>query len=93
MLKNKLRIHVEETPLSEARAELLNTRSDIAAELYQIDRSGLLDFLTDGRFEAPPLTLDNLVFITNALFMQHPEITAMTPAALLEDIETCARKR
>lgn len=93
MLKNKLRIHVEETPLSEALAELLNTRADIAAELYQIDRSGLLDFLTDGRFEAPPLTLDNLVFITNALFMHHPEITAMTPAALLEDIETCARKR
>lgn len=93
MLKNKLRIHVEETPLSEALAELLNTRSDIAAELYQIDRAGLLDFLTDGRFEAPPLTLDNLVYITNALFMHHPEITAMTPAALLEDIETCARKR
>lgn len=93
MLKNKLRIHVEETPLSEPLRELLNTRSDIAAELYQIDRSGLLDFLVDGRFDAPPLTLDNLVFITNALFMHYPEITDMAPGELLQRIEDCARKR
>ena len=93
MLKNKLRIHVEEEPLSGALCDLLNTRSDIAAELYQIDRSGLLDFLTDGRFEAPPLTLNNLVYITNALFMHHPEITDMAPQELLTKIEDCARKR
>lgn len=93
MLKNKLRIHVEEDPLSQVLTELFNDRPDIAAELYQIDRSSLLDFLTDSRFDAPRLTLDNLVFITNALLMHYPEITAMTPEALLESVETCARKR
>lgn len=93
MLKNKFRIHVEENPLSEAICGLLSDRADIASELYQIDRSGLLDFLSDGRFEATPLTLDNLVFITNTLYMHYPEITALTPPELLERIETCARKR
>lgn len=93
MLKNKFRIHVKEPPLSEALTQLLSSRSDIAAELYQIDRSGLLEFLTDGRFEPTPLTLDNLVYITNALFMHYPEITAMTPPELLQRVEDCARKR
>lgn len=93
MLKNKFRIHVEEEPLSDALSTLLTERSDIAAELYQIDRSGLLDFLTDGRFEATPLTLNNLVYITNSLFMFYPEITALTPPELLQRVEDCARKR
>lgn len=93
MLKNKFRIHVKEEPLSGALGALLNDRSDIAAELYQIDRSGLLEFLTDGRFEPTPLTLNNLVYITNALFMFYPEITALTPPELLQRIEDCARKR
>lgn len=93
MLKNKFRIHVEEDPLSQGLVNLLNDRSDIAAELYQIDRASLLDFLSDGRFEPTPLTLDNLVYITNELFMHHQEITAMTPSELLSRIEDCARKR
>ncbi len=93
MLKNKFRIHVEEEPLLPELYELLNRRSDIAAELYQIDRSGLLDFLSDGRFEPTPLTLSNLVFITNALFMHHEDITALAPQDLLDKVEACARKR
>lgn len=39
------------------------------------------------------MTLDNLVFLTNALFMHNPEITAMTPPELLASIDDCARKR
>lgn len=93
MLKNKLRIHVEEEPLSQELVTLLNERGDIAAELYQIDRSSLLDFLTDSRFETPRLTLTNLVYITNALLMHHPDITRMTLPELLQSVEDCARKR
>lgn len=93
MLKNKLRIHVEEEPLSQGLNDLFNDRPDIAAEVYQIDRSSLLDFLTDSRFDTPKLTLNNLVYITNALLMHYPEITAMTPQALVDAVEDCARKR
>ena len=93
MLKNKLRIHVEEQPLSPALCKLLDQRPDLAAELYQIDRFSLLDFLSDGRFPGFLMTLDNLVFLTNALFMHNPDITAMTPPDLLSSIDDCARKR
>ena len=93
MLKNKLRIHVDEPPLSPALSELLSARPDLAAELYQIDRFSLLDFLADGRFPGMRLTLDNLVYLTNALFMHTPEIAALTPPALAESIAQCARKR
>ena len=68
-------------------------RPELAAELYQIDRFSLLDFLSDGRFPGILLTLDHLVYLTNALVMHNPEITAMTPPELLESIDACARKR
>ena len=72
---------------------LLNQQPNLAAELYQIDRFSLLNFLSDGRFPGFLMTLDNLVFLTNALFMHNPEITAMTPPELLASIDDCARKR
>lgn len=93
MLKNKFRIHVLEEPLSRELSELLSTRSTLAYELYQIERSALLDFLSDNRFVGMPLTLDNLVFLTNELFMHHEDIRALADPKLLRDIEDCARKR
>ena len=93
MLKNKLRVHVEEQPLSPELCRLLDQRPELAAELYQIDRFGLLDFLSDSRFPGFVLTLDNLVFLTNAMSIHDPEITAMTPPELRESIDLCARKR
>ena len=93
MLKNKLRVHVEEQPLAPALCRLLDQRPDLAAELYQIDRLSVLDFLSDSRFHGFLLTLDNLVFLTNALVIHNPEITAMTPPELLLSIDDCARKR
>lgn len=93
MLKNKLRIHVEEPPLSPELCELFNQHPELAAELYQLDRSSLLNFISDGRFPGMEKTLDNLVFLMNALYMHNRTITAITPDRLLEDVEACARKR
>ena len=84
---------MEEQPLSTELCKLLDQRPELASELYQIDRFSLLDFLSDGRFPGFLMTLDNLVFLTNALFMHNPEITAMTPPDLLSSIDDCARKR
>lgn len=39
------------------------------------------------------LTLDNLVFLMNALYIHNRTITAITPDQLLEDVAACARKR
>ena len=93
MLKNKLRIHVEEPPLSPELCELFSQHQELAAELYQLDRSNLLNFLSDERFPGMELTLDNLVFLMNALYMHNRTITAITPDKLLDDVEACARKR
>lgn len=93
MLKNKLRIHVTEAPLSPALCDLLGSHPELAAELYQIDRSSLLGFLSDGRFHNIEKSLDNLVFLMNELFMHNSSIAAMTPPALRADVQACARKR
>lgn len=93
MLKNKLRIHVEEAPLSPELCKLFSSRPELAAELYQIDRFSLLDFLSDERFPDLEITLDHLVFVMNELFMHNAEISALTPQALRDNIAACARKR
>lgn len=93
MLKNKLRIHVEEPPLSPELCVLFDDHPELAAEVYQLDRSNLLKFLSDSRFPGMEKTLDNLVFLMNALYMHNRTITAITPDRLLEDVEACKRKR
>lgn len=93
MLKNKLRIHAEEAPLSPVLCDLFSRRPELAAELYQIDRFSILDFLSDERFPGMEITLDNLVFLMNELSMHNAQISSLAPAALRDDIETCARKR
>ncbi len=93
MLKNKLRVHVGEEPLCRQLSDLFSQRPELAAELYQLDRGSLLDFLSDDHFPGMEITLDNLVFVMNELFMHHEQISAMTPQQLKEDIAACARKR
>lgn len=93
MLKNKLRVHVTEAPLSPALCRLFSEHPELAAELYQIDRLSLLDFLSDGRFRNIEKSLDNLVFLMNELFMHNSAIAALTPEALRADVAACARKR
>ena len=93
MLKNKLRVHVEEAPLSSEICALLDEHPELAAELYQIERFGLLDFLSDGRYPAIEMTLDNLVFLMNELYIHNSCIEALTPQQFRDDVEACARKR
>ncbi len=92
-LKNKFRIHVEEQPLDPSLGRLFSERPELAAELYQIDRSSVLRFLSDARFPGMELTLDNLVFLMNTLFLHNETISAATPETLRRDILACARKR
>ncbi len=93
MLKNKLRIRVEERPLSPELETLLSAQPELTAEIYQIDRFGVLDFLSDKRFSGMELTLDNLIFLMNELFMHNSQLSAMTPPDLRENVLACARKR
>ena len=93
MLKNKLRIHVEEPPLSPELCVLFDDHPELAAEVSQLDRSNLLKVLSDSRFPGMEKTRDNLVFLMNALYMHNRTITAITPDQLLEDVEACKRKR
>ena len=93
MLKNKLRIHVGEAPLSPVLCELFSRHSELASELYQIDRLSLLDFLSDDRFPGMEISLDHIVFVINELYMHNSQISALTPESLQAHIKRCARKR
>ena len=93
MLKNKLRIHVGEAPLSPVLCELFSSHSELASELYQIDRLSLLDFLSDDRFPGMEISLDHIVFVINELYMHNSQISALTPESLQAHIKRCARKR
>ena len=83
------------SPFPRSSCSLLDHRPELAAELYQIDRFSLLDFLSDGRFPGIPPDAGSHSSLSyqrtgNA---RNPEITAMTPPELLESIDACARKR
>lgn len=85
MLKNKLRIHLADSTLDPEIINIFDKSSDIAKNFYRMDRKSLLLFLACKMQQTVPLTLSNIVYITNLLWVKDYEIKKITPK-LLKDI-------
>lgn len=85
MLKNKLRIHLADSALDAEIINIFDKSPNIAKNFYRLDRKSLLLFLACEMKQTVPLTLSNIVYITNLLWVKDYEIEKITPT-LLKDI-------
>ena len=83
MLRNKLRLRVNDGQLSNSIVILLNQKPQIAKELLKINRSDMITHLTEDPLSRIPKTLDNLVYIMNLLYIQDEQINNMVPSILM----------
>lgn len=79
MMKNKLRIHLADASLDEKIIEVFNSRPDVAKSFFRIDREMLLLFLSCEMKKTVPLTLTNIIYIANSLWINDAEIDESTP--------------
>lgn len=84
MLKNQLKIHITNEPISERIRTILNIDPTLAKELYRINRADFLQKLSNSRLGVIPKKCDNIIFIANALYIKNEDLLKITPPQILE---------
>lgn len=78
MLRNQLRIRFESKPLDSSIIAILDFKPETAKNLFRVDRQLLLKNLSNIRFPLP-LTMNNVVYAINELFLKDEELSKITP--------------
>lgn len=85
MLRQKLRLRFVENSIREEFLELLNSDTTLAKKLFRIDRYRLM-LEMNKRGYSYPITLDNVVLFANMVFIENPNISALTPEIMVNEI-------
>ncbi len=82
MMRNHLRMHLENTPLSPAIIDIFNEDNNLAKEFFRVDRKIILLQLSNSKMFMFPKRIDNIMFFANELIIKDPRITALVPEKL-----------
>lgn len=88
MFRYKLRIHMQKEELKSELSELLGEDNGLLKKFYRLERGELLQILADSTFANIPVTLENVIYICNALQIHNESITRMMPNL----IEKCVKQ-
>ena len=86
MLRNHLRIRIDDNQLNKEIANLFDQKHELAKDFFRVDRQKLLLLLSDKRMFAFPRRIDNIVYIINELIIKDPELQALTPTVLKDNL-------
>ncbi len=78
MLRTKLRLRIENNPISQFLLETLNNDPSFAKELFRINRKRFLQKLHKCN-QNMPLTLDFLIYVANAFFLKNGSVSESLP--------------
>ncbi len=83
LIRNKFRLRLTNDSLSEKIQNFLNQNASIAKKIYRSERSDFIQELL--RLDHPiPITANNIVFLTNRLFIKNSEIISFEPRPINE---------
>lgn len=84
MLRQKLRLRIQDFELGEDIKQLFHEDIELAKKFFRVDREDFIYQLYNKGFDYP-LTLRNLVWFANTVFVQDEKISANTPPEFLEE--------
>lgn len=87
MLRTHLRIRLISSSISPKISEIFSSAPNLAKEFFRVDRAKLLLYLSNSNFPSAPLTLDNLIYITNILIIKNEDLLDITPNILKDRVE------
>lgn len=82
MMRNHLRMHLENTPLSPAIIDIFNEDNELAKKFFRVDRKLILLELSNPKMFLLPKRIDNIIYFANELMIKDPKITALIPEQL-----------
>ncbi len=82
MFRYKLRIHMSNEIVNEGLQVLFENNKDLLKKFFRVERGELLQILSDAIFASIPRTLNNIIYICNALQIKDKVINEMTPSLI-----------
>lgn len=82
MMRNHLRMHLENTPLSPSIIDVFDNDINLAKEFFRVDRKVILLQLSSDKMFMLPKRLDNIIYFANELIIKDPRITSLIPEQL-----------
>lgn len=79
MLRNKLRIRMKGNKLNEKIRKVFDNDKDSLKHFFRINREEFVFQLSSKRISSLPKTIDNIVYISNTMFVHNEEIYSFTP--------------
>lgn len=87
MMRNHLRMHLENTPLSPSIVDIFDCDNNVAKEFFRVDRKVILLQLSSNKMFMLPKRLDNIIYFANEFIVNDPRITALIPKPLKQRLE------
>ncbi len=88
MIRNHLRIHMDDTPLSDKIKTIFDNDNKVAKEFYRIDRQSLMVYLSDEKMFMFPKKMDNYIYLINELFIKNSSISDIVPDFFKSNIKS-----
>lgn len=87
MIRNKFRIRLASEPLSDETMAILAGEKTIAKELLKLDRQRFIQVLSSNQLSRVPKTMNNILYIANAVFIHNSRLRECSPNYILETLE------
>ncbi len=87
MLRNHLRIRIDNTELSPDISQIFDSNPTLAKEFFKVDRKELLFYLSNPHLRSFPKNLNNIVFLTNELIINDSSLSAITPSLIKDHVK------
>ncbi|CAK2693719.1 RelA/SpoT domain-containing protein [Vibrio crassostreae] len=84
MLRQKLRLRIQDFALCEDIIQIFNTDVELAKKFFRVDREDFISELYNKGFDYP-LTLKNLIWFANTVFVRNTQILEGTPEEFVEE--------
>ncbi|WP_317320172.1 (p)ppGpp synthetase [Subdoligranulum variabile] len=88
MMRNHLRMHLENVPLSDQIIDAFNRDHNLAKEFFRVDRKAILLLLSSNKMFVLPKRLDNIIYFANEFMIKDPKISDLTPQLLRSRLES-----
>lgn len=83
LLRNKFRLNFKLEPLKKEIITILTANKSIAKDIYKLNRNVII--ITISKLDLSlPISLNNLLFLINVLFIKNDEIKKITPSVINE---------
>lgn len=87
MIRNKLRMRLASEPLSAKIKEIIAEDKQLAKDFLKLDRQRFVQAISANKLSRVPKTLNNILFIANALFIHNSKLKEYSPGYILDMCE------